>query len=299
MDTVRDEVVGFAGLGLMGQPMALRIAQSGQPMVVWTRSSGKAEGFAAAHPDVQPASTPADLARRSGILVLMLADSLAVEQVVAGEDGVIAGLQPGGLLIDMGTTSVALTRDLAARTRGAGADLVDAPVSGGVIGAEQGTLSIMAGGTAESVERARRVFDLVGARIVHIGESGTGQVAKAANQVIVGLNIGAAAEAFVLAERAGAPLAAVREALSGGFAASRVLELHGQRMIDEEFAPGGRCRTQRKDLQQALELAAELGVDMPATRLCRELYDGLLERGDGDLDHSALVREIRARSGFG
>lgn len=293
MENRHNEVVGFAGLGLMGWPMAARLAEAGIRLAVWNRSREKSIGFRDRYPGVDVASTPTELARHSTILVLMLADSAAVDQVATGEDGILTELAPASLLIDMGTTSVALTRKLAGLADAKGAQFVDAPVSGGVVGAEQGTLSIMAGGPRDGVERARRLFEIMGRDVVHIGDSGSGQVAKIANQIIVGLNIAAVSEAFFLAESAGAPLGAVREALSGGFAGSRVLELHGQRIIEQDFRPGGRCRTQLKDLQQALDFASELGITLPTTALCRDLYSMLLEAGDGDLDHSALIREIR------
>lgn len=296
MVTEHNEIIGFIGLGLMGWPMAARIADTGGPLLVWNRSREKAVEFSKRYPHVEAISTPADLAQRSTILVLMLSDSPAVEQVVTGEDGVLASLSPDSLLIDMGTTSVSLTHHLSKRVESKGAQFIDAPVSGGVVGAEQGTLSIMAGGSQDSVRRARQLFEMVGKRFVHIGAVGSGQVAKIANQIIVGLNIAAVAEAFFLAESAGASLTAVREALSGGFAASRVLDLHGQRIIDQNFEPGGRCRTQLKDLQQALDFASDLNIRLPTTELCGELYTKLLESGDGDLDHSALIREIRRLS---
>ncbi|MBT3046135.1 MAG: NAD(P)-dependent oxidoreductase [Candidatus Thiodiazotropha sp.] len=296
MEKRENEIIGFAGLGLMGRPMAARIADTGTPLLVWNRSPEKAQAFCRRYPGVESAPTPADLARQSTTVVVMLSDSTAVEEVVCGEDGLLASIAPDSLLIDMGTTAVPLTQRLAALAAAKGAEFVDAPVSGGVVGAEQGSLSIMAGGAEEAVERARHLFGIVGQRVVHIGGCGSGQVAKMANQIIVGLNIGAVSEAFLLAESAAADLGAVREALAGGFAASRVLELHGQRMIEEDFEPGGRCRTQLKDLQQALDFAAELGISLPATELCRDLYRSLLEAGDGDLDHSALIREIRRLS---
>ena len=171
-------------------------------------------------------------------------------------------------------------------------DYVDAPVSGGTIGAENATLTIMAGGTDAAFKRAHPILNILGSRITHIGGAGTGQVAKAANQVIVGLNIGAVAEALTLAKHAGADPTKVREALAGGFADSRILEVHGQRMIDDTFEPGARATVQRKDMDQALELAAELGIELPATSLSRDLYDWLIENGGAELDHAALIKAI-------
>ena len=220
----------------------------------------------------------------------MLTDTPAVLSVLDGPDGVLAGLRPGALLIDMGTTSPLATCELAARVAAAGGEWLDAPVSGGVVGAEATTLSIMAGGGAAAFERARPLLERLGARLTHVGPVGCGQIAKTANQMIVGLTIGAVAEALALAGRAGADPARVRAALAGGFADSRILELHGRRMIDGDFAPGGRVTTQHKDLVQALELAAAVGLDLPATALNRALYAECIATGDGGLDHSALYR---------
>jgi 3-hydroxyisobutyrate dehydrogenase-like beta-hydroxyacid dehydrogenase len=190
---------------------------------------------------------------------------------------------------------VVATRDFADRIRQLGADYIDAPVSGGEIGAIDGTLSIMAGGEPEAIARARPVFDVLGASFTHVGGVGAGQVAKAANQVIVGLNIGAVAEALALAESAGVDPAKVRDALMGGFAASRVLEVHGKRMIDNDFMPGGKVRTQHKDLTQAIELGRKYHQALPATELNLSLYRSLIEQGHGDLDHSALIKVLRGR----
>jgi len=222
----------------------------------------------------------------------MVADTPAVAAVLHGADGVLAGLAPGTLVIDMGTTAITPSRAFAAEVEAAGGAYVDAPVSGGEVGAREATLTIMAGGTDEAVGRAMPLFRALGRTITHVGGVGAGQVAKAANQVIVGLTIGAVAEAMALARRAGVEPARLREALMGGFAASRVLDLHGQRMADKAFAPGGKATTQHKDLTQAPDLAAELGLDLPATALNRALYDKLIAAGDGGLDHSALIRVI-------
>lgn len=241
---------------------------------------------------VSACRSPAEVAERSDVIVIMVADTQAVENVLLGEMGVISTLKPETIVIDMGTTAVSATRRFAANAQARDADYIDAPVSGGEIGAIDGKLSIMAGGSVSAVQRAQPIFDVLGNKTVHIGDVGTGQVTKAANQVIVGLNIGAVAEALTLARRAGADVGRVREALLGGFAASRVLEVHGQRMIDGEFEPGGKILTQHKDLSQAIELAAEFKLDLPATELNRNLYQRLIDEGDGELDHSALVRAI-------
>ncbi len=298
MTDLKGRKIGFIGLGLMGKPMARNLKAAGADMIIHNRSQGVIEELA--QEGMTPAKTPADLAATADIMIMMLPDTPAVEKVLRGPDGVVSGLVggpvsgkgPGQLIIDMGTTKVIATRTFAKDVDAAGGQYIDAPVSGGTIGAEGGSLTIMAGGTDEALARAAPIFDVLGQSTTHVGPVGTGQVAKAANQVIVGLNIGAVAEALVLAKKAGADPAKVRDALKGGFADSRILEVHGLRMIDGSFEPGGKCVTQRKDMDQALELATELGFEMPATALSRDLYDKLIEAGLGDLDHSALIKAI-------
>ncbi len=282
--------VGFIGLGLMGRPMSLNLLAAGARLIVHSRSPDPVQELAEA--GAVPASSPASVAAKADTVITMLPDTPAVETVLLGMGGVVEGLKPGSLVIDMGTTGVMATRDFAAAIDAAGGAYVDAPVSGGTIGAGDGTLVIMAGGSGEAVARAEAIFGVLGSRATHVGAVGTGQVAKAANQVIVGLNIGAVAEALTLAAKAGADPAKVREALRGGFADSRILEVHGQRMVDGDFRPGGKVSTQVKYLTQALELAAELGFSLPATALNRDLYARLIEAGHGDLDHSALIKAI-------
>jgi 2-hydroxy-3-oxopropionate reductase len=282
--------LGFIGLGLMGRPMCLNLLEAGARVFVHSRSPGPVQELAGA--GAVPASTPAAVAESADTVITMLPDTPAVEAVLLGPDGVVEGLAPGCLVIDMGTTGVMATRDFAARVEKAGGAYLDAPVSGGTIGAVDGNLVIMAGGTPEAFARAEAIFAVLGSRATHVGGVGTGQVAKAANQVIVGLNIGAVAEALTLAAKAGADPARVREALAGGFADSRILQVHGKRMVDGDFRPGGKATTQYKDLSQALELAAELGFTLPATALNRDLYAKLIEAGHGDLDHSALIKAL-------
>jgi|TARA_Y100000294_G_scaffold151736_1_gene149686 3-hydroxyisobutyrate dehydrogenase-like beta-hydroxyacid dehydrogenase len=290
MTSLNGQTIGFIGLGLMGKPMARNLKAAGAEMIVHNRSQGVIEELSGE--GMTPAKTPADAAGAAETVILMLSDTAAVEKVLLGPDGVVSGLRPGGLVIDMGTSKVIATRAFARDVEAAGGDYIDAPVSGGTIGAEGGTLTIMAGGSGAAMERAAPVFDVLGQSTTHVGATGAGQVAKAANQVIVGLNIGAVAEALTLAKKAGADPARVRDALAGGFADSRILEVHGKRMIDGAFEPGGKCVTQRKDLFQALELAGELGFEMPATALNMALYDKLIEAGLGELDHSALIKAI-------
>ncbi len=288
MTAQNNQRVGFVGLGLMGLPMCMNLIKVGLDVIATTRQPEPLQKILEA--GAKTASNPRAVAEQAAIVVIMVADTNAVEAVLTGETGVLAGVGPDSLIIDMGTTAVMATRGFAAMAAAAGGAYVDAPVSGGTLGAEAGSLTIMAGGEDAAIERARPVLEILGARLTHVGPVGTGQVAKAANQVIVGLNIGAVAEALMLAAHAGADPARVRQALAGGFADSRILEVHGQRMIDKTFVPGGKVVTQRKDLVQALELAAELGIEMPATRLNKDLYERMIEAGDGGLDHSALIK---------
>lgn len=288
MTQVADQTVGFIGLGLMGKPMACNLRYAGYTLVIHNRSRAVVDELVAE--GMTAAESPRDVAARADAVILMLPDTPTVEQVLLGDEGVLAGLEHRQLVIDMGTTAVDATRRYAREVEAAGGVYVDAPVSGGQIGAVEATLTVMCGGTPEGFARARPLFEAVGRHVTHVGASGAGQVAKAANQVIVGLTISAVAEALHLAERSGVDPAAVRESLRGGFAWSRIMELHGQRMIDGNYEPGGKASTQRKDLQQALAQAQAVGARMPVTEVVRDLYDELVEQGGGDLDHSAVMQ---------
>ena len=288
MTSLDGETIGFIGLGLMGQPMSLNLKKAGARLIVHNRSRPVVDEMVAA--GMIAASTPGAVATQAKTIIVMVSDTPAAQAVIGGPDGILSAVGPDSLIIDMGTTAVSATRRLAAVVSEAGGQYVDAPVSGGAVGAEDGTLTIMAGGSEDAIKRAMPFFEVLGGRLTHIGGVGTGQIAKAANQVIVGLVIGAVAEALTLARRAGADPAKVRQALKGGFADSRILELHGQRMVSGDFRPGGKATTQRKDLSQALDLAIEVGLEMPATRLNRDLYDRLIAAGCGDEDHSALIK---------
>lgn len=286
--------VAFIGLGLMGKPMARNLKRAGYPMLIHNRSRAVVEELAAE--DMSAVDSPRDAAAQADVIILMLPDTPTVEQALLGDQGVCAGLTPGRLVIDMGTTAVEVTRRCAREVEKAGGEYVDAPVSGGQVGAVEAALTIMCGGTREAVARARPLLEALGSQITHVGASGAGQVAKAANQVIVGLTISAVAEALHLARRSGVDPAAVREAVRGGFAWSRIMELHGERMIENNYAPGGKASTQRKDLQQALDLARDSGARLPVTALVRDLYDALIEQGDGGLDHSAIMKVLESDS---
>jgi len=288
MNTLDQASIGFIGLGLMGRPMCLNLHRAGARLFVYNRSRQVID--AVEQPGILPVDTPAELPGHARTVILMVSDTPAVEQVLFGAGGLSGHVSEDTLIIDMGTTAAAPTREFARRLRDQGADYIDAPVSGGEVGARNATLTIMAGGSTSAIERARPIFCALGSSFTHIGEVGAGQVAKAANQVIVGLTIGAVAEALALVRSAGVDPGKAREALLGGFAASRILELHGQRMLDDDFRPGGKVITQHKDLEQALELAAAAGLDLPATQLNRSMYQQLIDAGHGDLDHSALFR---------
>jgi 2-hydroxy-3-oxopropionate reductase len=293
MKKLNGYTLGFIGLGLMGRPMCLNLHRAGARMVIHNRSPGIVGKLTG--PGITPATTPADIAQQADIILLMVSDTPAVEQVLFGKEGLTDDLQKGSLIIDMGTTAVLPTRDFARQLDRAGAEYIDAPVSGGEIGAIDGTLTIMAGGRSDAIERARPIFDVVGSLFTHVGSVGAGQVAKAANQIIVGLNIGAVAEALALVKSAGVDPARVRKALMGGFAASRILEVHGKRMIEENFKPGAKITTQYKDLRQALELGSIYDQALPATRLNMSLYKSLIDRGEGDLDHCALINALKEK----
>ena len=280
--------IGLIGLGLMGKPMARNLRKSGANVIVFNRSLPalkelESEGFATAH-------SPAEVATKADMVICMVSDTPAVESVLLGNSGVVRGIRDGSIVIDMGTTEVQATRGFAKIFNQRSVGYVDAPVSGGEIGAIDGTLSIMVGASESDMERVKPVLNALGKQVTHIGEVGCGQIAKAANQIIVGLTIGAVSEAFALAQHGGANLDQVWQALGGGFAGSRILEVHGRRMIEDNFRPGGAATTQKKDLKQALDFASAIGIDLPSTQLCHDLYDELVRRGEGGLDHSALFR---------
>jgi 2-hydroxy-3-oxopropionate reductase len=287
--------IGFIGLGIMGRPMAARLVRAGLPVVVHNRSQEAVEALAAE--GAEAAGSPWEVAERSDIVVTMLPDSPDVEAVVLGEDGVIAGVREGMLVVDMSTIAPATARAVHAALAERGVEAVDAPVSGGEPAAVDGQLSIMAGGSQDAVQRAEPIFAELGKATTHIGPPGAGQVAKAANQVVVALTIQAVAEALTLSDRAGVDPARVREALLGGFAQSKILEAHGERMLEDRFDPGFRIELHRKDLAIALQTAREDGVALLATAQVAELLNALIAQGSGGRDHSALVTLYRELSG--
>ncbi len=292
------DVIGFIGLGVMGKPMARNLLRHGHPLVVHSRSRGPVDELVA--DGATAASSPAEVASRARVVVTMLPDTADVEQVIGGDDGVLGALQPGAIVIDMSTISPAATRRLSAAIAARGGSMLDAPVSGGDIGAIKGTLSIMVGGDEATFDRARPVLECMGSadRIVHIGASGAGQVCKSCNQIAVGGALAAVAEAFALARKNGVDPARVRAALAGGFAGSRVLDVHGQRILTGQYEPGFRARLFQKDLRITRDTAAASGVAIPATTVVADLFDALVAAGDGDLDCSALGLVLFRRSGL-
>ncbi|RSN72171.1 2-hydroxy-3-oxopropionate reductase [Actinomadura sp. WAC 06369] len=286
--------IGFIGLGVMGRPMAANLIAAGHRLTVYRDSAAAREALG---DRARFAGSVAEAVRDSDAVVLMLPDTPDVEAVMRGEDGVLAALRPGTLVIDMSSISPSAERALAAEVAEAGGDHLDAPVSGGEVGARDGTLSIMVGGDRAAVERAAPLFEVLGGRVSHIGAAGAGQVAKVANQIVVGVTIEAVAEALRLAEAAGVDPGAVRDALLGGFASSRVLEVHGARMIEGEYEPGFRIALHRKDLGLAVEASARLDVPLPASGLVHQLMNAAVATGLGDHDHSALALLLNGRTG--
>jgi len=284
--------IAFLGTGLMGWPMARRLCDAGHPLNAWNRSPEKAERLRPYGAAI--AATPAGATANADIVITMLENGPTVAQVLF-DQGAAAAMRPGTLLVDMSSIKPAEARDHAGRLAALGLGQIDAPVSGGTNGAEAGTLAIMAGGAAADVERVRPVLASMG-RVVHVGPTGAGQLAKLANQMIVGITIGAVAEALLLAARGGADMARVREAIRGGFAESRVLEVHGQRMVDGDLAKRAAMTVQLKDMRNALDAAAGLGFAAPITKLLAELYADGVHHGLADLDHSALFVELARRS---
>jgi 2-hydroxy-3-oxopropionate reductase len=284
--------VGFIGLGIMGKPMARRLLDAGWELTVHSRSPGPVDELVAA--GATAAGTPSQVARASDVVVTMLPDTPDVQEVVLGADGVAAGAAAGSLVIDMSSIDPGPARELASALAERGVAMLDAPVSGGERGAIDGTLSIMVGGPEEAFARAEPLFAALGSTIVHVGSAGAGQVTKACNQLVVAATIEAVAEALVLAERSGVDPARVRAALLGGFAGSKILEVHGQRMLDGDYTPGFRARLHAKDARIVLEAADAAGAPVPSFETVARQLHAVLDAGDGDLDHSALHKQLRA-----
>ncbi|MGD8643087.1 MAG: 2-hydroxy-3-oxopropionate reductase [Chromatiales bacterium] len=288
------ERVGYIGLGIMGRPMALNLLKAGYPVSVWARRAESMEPLVQA--GATACASPADVARQSDIVFTNVSDTADVEAVILGPDGIIHGAESGSVVVDDSTISPLATREMAGQLRKKGIEMLDAPVSGGEQGAIDGTLSMMVGGKSEVFERVRPLFEVLGRNIVLVGDNGAGQVAKMCNQVVIAQTMAAVGEAFTLAEAADVDPAKVREALLGGFAGSKVMEVHGQRMLDDNFAPGFKAKLHRKDMKIALETAAALGVGVPGAAVATQLINALVGAGGGELDSSALVTVQRRMS---
>jgi len=284
--------IAFLGIGLMGAPMTRNLLTAGYPMTLWNRTAGKCEPCVG---EATLAGSPAEAVAGADIVITMLENGAVVEDVLVAQ-GALAALQSGALVIDMSSVQPSLARRLAGLAAERGAGFVDAPVSGGTLGAAEARLSIMAGGSEADVARARPVFEVLG-KCTRIGPVGAGQLAKLANQAIVGITIGAVSEALLLAAKGGADPAAVREALMGGFAGSRILELHGQRMIDRDFAPGAPARIQLKDMRMILDEARAEGLTLPLAQQTHNEYLSLVANGHSDVDHSGLLLELEHLNG--
>ncbi len=289
------ERVGFIGLGVMGKPMAANLVRAGLDLVVHSRSPAPVDELVAA--GARRAETPAEVAAAADVVITMLPDTPDVELVLFGRRGVSDGLRAGSLVIDTSTIEPTATRRFAERLAERGAAMLDAPVSGGERGAIDGTLSIMVGGSDEAFERALPLLRVLGRNVTHVGGVGAGQVAKACNQLIVASTIQAVGEALVLAAKAGVDPALVREALLGGFAGSRILEVHGRRMLEGDFVPGFRAALHRKDARIVTDTARALGSPVPAFAVAAAALDALVGAGSGDLDHAALVALLEDEAG--
>ena len=281
------ERIGFIGLGIMGNPMAKNLLKAGYPMTVMDINSDFVKDVV--NEGATGVPTSREVAEKSDVIITMVPDSPEVEQVVFGERGVILGIRSGMLFIDMSTIAPVTSRRVYEALSEKGVDALDAPVSGGDVGAKAGTLSIMVGGTDAAFQRALPIFEALGKNIVHIGKAGAGQVTKACNQIIVGMTIQAVAEAMTLAKKSGVDIVKVRDALLGGFAQSRILDLHGKRIIDGNYQPGFKIKLHRKDMNIALQTGRDLSVPLYGTALVAEQMDAILAQGNGELDHSALA----------
>jgi 2-hydroxy-3-oxopropionate reductase len=282
--------IGFIGLGIMGKPMAGHLLKAGHTVHVY---------------DIVPASvaelkqqgalacgSSKEVAGKAGIVFIIVPDTPDVEAALFGKNGVAEGIKSGSIVVDMSSISPIATKEFAGKLKAMGVDMLDAPVSGGQVGAQNATLSIMVGGSVENFERIKPFFEIMGKNIVHIGGNGDGQTCKVANQIVVALTIEAVGEALLFASKAGADPAKVRSALLGGFAQSRILELHGERMIKRTFQPGFRVRLHQKDLNLALESARKMGLSLPNTAMAQELFNSIAAAGGSELDHSALVMAL-------
>lgn len=282
------KMIAYIGLGIMGRPMAINLSRAGYSLRVWARRAEMMQPLIEV--GATACSSPADAASGADIIITNVSDTPDVEEVVLGPSGIIEGAAAGSVVIDMSTISPSATRKMAARLAENDIDMLDAPVSGGEQGAIDGTLSIMVGGKQEVFNKVQPVLEVLGSNAVHIGDHGAGQVAKACNQTVIAQTIAAIGEAFVLAKSAGVDPARVREALLGGFAGSRIMESHGERMLAHNFKPGFKSRLHQKDMRIVLETAHELGIALPGAALATQLINAVVGAGGGDDDSSAILR---------
>ena len=288
--------IGFIGLGIMGKPMAGHLVSAGHTVRVYDHHNPPVKELS--EKGAMACSSSAEVAEESDIIIIMVPDTPDVEMVLFGPKGVAESVRKGSIVVDMSSISPIATKEFAEKLAAKGVEMLDAPVSGGQVGAENATLSIMVGGKAVVFAKIKPYFELMGKNIVHIGPSGDGQTCKVANQIVVALTIEAVGEALLLAAKAGADPAKVREALLGGFAQSRILDLHGQRMIARTFKPGFRIRLHQKDLNLALQTARSLGLSLPNTATAQELFNAVAAREGADLDHSAMVLALEKLANY-
>ena len=289
------DTVGFIGLGIMGKPMAKNLMEAGYDLLVHNRSPGKAEELAGE--GATAAGSPREVAEGCDVVITMLPDSPQVEVVLSGEGGVFEGVREGALIVDMSTISPVVTESLSARAKENGASLLDAPVSGGDVGAIEGTLSIMVGGSEEDFERAKPLFEVMGKTVTHVGPTGAGQVTKAANQIVVALTIEAVSEALVLGSKGGVSPEKILDVLGGGLAGNKVMEVKREKFLSHNFDPGFRSELHHKDLGIALAAGREYGVALPVTAVVDQMLLTMRRKGWGGEDHSALLRIIEDQSG--
>ncbi|WP_198508705.1 2-hydroxy-3-oxopropionate reductase [Polynucleobacter brandtiae] len=287
--------LGFVGLGIMGAPMAGHLVNAGHEVFIHTRSKVPEELIKST---AIVCESPAAVASKADIIITMVPDTPDVEKVLFGDNGIASGLSKGKIVIDMSSISPIATKEIAKKINALGCEYLDAPVSGGQLGAKGATLTIMVGGNQATFDHVKPIFELMGKNITLVGDNGAGQITKVANQIIVALNIEAVAEALVFAAKAGADPAKVREALMGGFASSKILEVHGDRMIKRTFDPGFRIELHQKDLNLALSSAKAIGVSLPNTATAQELFNSCSAHGGRAWDHSAMVRALEKMANF-
>jgi 2-hydroxy-3-oxopropionate reductase len=282
--------IGFVGLGIMGRPQALNLIKGGNKLMVWARRKESMQPLIDA--GAKAGASPKDVAANCDVTFTMVADTPDVQAVILGPEGCIHGVKPGSVIADMSTISPNATKEIAAQLAAKGAEMLDAPVSGGEVGAINGTLTIMVGGKPDVFEKVKPLFACMGKTITLVGGNGAGQVAKACNQIVVGVSIQAVSEALALARRFGVDPAKVREALMGGFAGSKIMEIHGNRMISGDFKPGFKAKLHQKDMRIVMQAADQLGMALPGAALFTQHLNALIGGGDGELDSSGIYKVI-------